>query len=71
MKQLLFFTLTIFALILSGCQRGEAKNNAPESKGKCPFGFTSEGPSGGLNVSNDAKTNRDWWPNELKLNIGF
>ncbi|AXT54130.1 catalase/peroxidase HPI [Aquimarina sp. BL5] len=39
------------------------------AKGECPFGFTSEGPSGGLNVSNDGKTNRDWFPNQIDLSV--
>ncbi|AXT58918.1 catalase/peroxidase HPI [Aquimarina sp. AD10] len=52
-----------------GCHQNDIKGDAPVEKGKCPFGFSSEGPSGGLNVSNDGKTNRDWWPNQLDLSV--
>jgi len=34
------------------------------SQGKCPFGHGSLKPSAGGGTSN-----RDWWPNQLKLNI--
>jgi len=72
MKKSLLTTLICTTLFLTGCQQnkvtGDAIGEAPK-EGKCPFGFTSEGPSGGLNVSNDAKTNRDWWPNQLDLNV--
>ncbi len=60
-------------LLLVGCQQKqttEVATTAPESKkSKCPFGFTPEGPSGGLNVSNDGRTNKDWWPNILDLSV--
>ncbi len=59
------------AFLLVGCQQDEVKaipGEAP-AKGECPFGFTSEGPSGGLNVSNDGKTNRDWFPNQIDLSV--
>ncbi len=68
MKKSLLITLTCVAFLLAGCHQNEVKGDASE-KGKCPFGFTSEGPSGGLNVSNDAKTNRDWWPNQIDLSV--
>ncbi|KAA1246699.1 catalase/peroxidase HPI [Aquimarina sp. RZ0] len=76
MKKSLLIPLTFVAFFFTGCQKNEvigqsAKEVAaqPVKKEKCPFGFTPEGPSGGLNVSNDAKTNRDWWPNKLDLNV--
>ena len=34
------------------------------SQGKCPFGHGSLKPAAGGGTSN-----RDWWPNQLKLNI--
>jgi catalase-peroxidase len=40
-----------------------------EKKGECPFGFDSKGKSGGLTVSNNGKTNREWWPNQLDLSV--
>lgn len=64
MKNLIF---TAAILILYGC--GNSTQEDSSSKGGCPFGFTSEGESGGLNVSNDGKTNRDWWPNQLDLSV--
>ena len=72
MKKPFLITLTCAALLLVGCQQNETKATAeatPAKKGTCPFGFTSEGPSGGLNVSNDAATNSDWYPNQLNLNV--
>ncbi len=68
MKKLLLTTLICMTLFLIGCQQKETTGDTAK-KGKCPFGFSSEGPSGGLNVSNDAKTNRDWWPNQLDLGV--
>ncbi len=68
MKKSLLITLACLTLLFAGCHQNEVKGDASK-KGKCPFGFTSEGPSGGLNVSNDGKTNRDWWPNQLDLNV--
>ena len=39
-------------------------NTIPEASGKCPF------TGGMLKQSAGAGTgNRDWWPNQLKLNI--
>ncbi len=69
MKKLVF--ITCLTILLAGCGHGnESKGEkAGASKGGCPFGFSSEGESGGLNVSNDGKTNRDWWPNQLDLNV--
>lgn len=70
MKKLLLLLLVCATFsALNSCQKNYADTDASEKKGKCPFGFTSEGPSGGLNVSNDAKTNKEWWPNRLDLNI--
>ncbi len=37
--------------------------NSQNSAAKCPFHTPQEKPAGG------GTTNRDWWPNELKLNI--
>ncbi len=72
MKKL--FLAACIPLLLAGCEQGkkekvvETKQASMDGGGGCPFGFTPEGPSGGLNVSNDAKTNRDWYPNMLNLN---
>ncbi|KZS41636.1 hydroperoxidase [Aquimarina aggregata] len=69
MKNKLLITLVFSMVLLMGCHQNDIKGDAPVEKGKCPFGFSSEGPSGGLNVSNDGKTNRDWWPNQLDLSV--
>ncbi|WP_010182084.1 catalase/peroxidase HPI [Aquimarina agarilytica] len=61
--------VSFMTLLFMGCHKNETKGGDIAKKGKCPFGFTSEGPSGGLNVSNDGKTNRDWWPNQIDLNV--
>ncbi len=68
MKNKLLIPLAFAMILLTGCNQNEVTGDATK-KGKCPFGFSSEGPSGGLNVSNDGKTNRDWWPNQLDLNV--
>ncbi len=68
MKNKLLIPLAFAMTLLIGCHQNETTGDATK-KGKCPFGFTSEGPSGGLNVSNDGKTNRDWWPNQLDLSV--
>lgn len=64
MKKLIF---TAVLGILFGCSSSTQEESA--STGGCPFGFGSEGESGGLNVSNEGKTNRDWWPNQLDLTV--
>ncbi len=69
MKKQLLLALAFVSFFMTGCQQNKTGGDVAAEKGKCPFGFTSEGPSGGLNVSNDAKTNRDWWPNQLDLNV--
>jgi len=58
-------------LLLAGCHSSPEEKGADgtASKGECPFGFGSEGESGGLNVTSDGKTNRDWWPNQLDLSV--
>jgi len=52
-------------------KKSDQKEETTEStsKGKCPFHFDTNGKSGGLNVSSHGKTNRDWWPNQLDLNV--
>jgi catalase-peroxidase len=70
MKNLLF--VTIIAIFFAGCgdsAKKEVSTTSKKDSGGCPFGFSKEGPTGGLNVSNDAKTNRDWWPNQLDLSV--
>ncbi|MEW7289475.1 catalase/peroxidase HPI [Aquimarina sp. 2304DJ70-9] len=68
MKNKLLIPLAFALILLTGCNQNEVTGDTTK-KGKCPFGFSSEGPSGGLNVSNDGKTNRDWWPNQLDLSV--
>lgn len=65
MKKLTLAACTALLLASCGTKKEEVTTNT--SKGKCPFHFGSEGESGGLNVSHDGKTNRDWWPNQLDL----
>lgn len=40
------------------------ENNPAQASGKCPFSGAPLKQSAG-----DGKTNQDWWPNQLKLNI--
>lgn len=37
------------------------------SQGGCPFGFG--GGSTGQTIKNEGPTNKDWWPNQLDLNV--
>lgn len=72
MKKSILSILITTALLLTSCQKGGSASETKvetEKKEGCPFGFTSEGPSGGLNVSGDAMTNRDWFPNQLDLSV--
>jgi len=72
MKKILLVALIVMTCIACNQSKDATlalNDNTSEEKGKCPFGFTSEGPSGGLNVSNDAKTNKEWYPNQLDINI--
>ncbi len=73
MKKLLFATsLAIFFVSCGEKKNAMDKEHTEESSkkgGGCPFHFSSEGPSSGLNVSNDGMTNRDWWPNQLDLSV--
>ncbi len=65
-------TLLVASLVVlfTGCHesKNEANNEGAE-KGGCPFHFGSKGKSGGLSTTNNGKTNRDWWPNQLDLSI--
>lgn len=60
---------TALACMLMGCNTEKQEKMGEETKGKCPFGFGSEGQASGLTVSNEGKTNRDWWPNQLDLSV--
>ena len=39
-------------------------STSKENKGKCPFGHGTV-----KKIAGEGTTNRNWWPNELKLNI--
>jgi catalase-peroxidase len=62
--------IIISSLILSINSNAQ---NAMESKGKCPFGHgDNESSKAELNTiksTNQGTTNKDWWPNQLNLNI--
>lgn len=62
----------LLSLFLVGCKktRTEAKvEPGTQKKGKCPFHFTSEGPSGGVNVNKSGNTSEKFWPNQLDLSV--
>ncbi len=64
--------LMLLSLFLVGCKktRTEAKvEPGTQKKGKCPFHFTSEGPSGGVNVNKSGNTSEKFWPNQLDLSV--
>ncbi|WP_010182033.1 catalase/peroxidase HPI [Aquimarina agarilytica] len=72
MKKLLLAVVTTATLIsCSNQSTGEeiAENSEKPKKSGCPFHFGSKGKSEGLTVTNNGKTNREWWPNQLNLNV--
>lgn len=54
------------ALTLAGCADQKTAEHQTEKPG-CPMGFT--GNSTGTTVVTEGPTNRDWWPNQLDLDI--
>ena len=67
MKKLFCFLALFSAASLSAQKSKQQKENtkeAKESKGQCPFHFGKS-----RSASNAAVTNKEWWPNQLNLNI--
>ncbi|WP_028980865.1 catalase/peroxidase HPI [Sporocytophaga myxococcoides] len=65
-------TLLVASLValFTGCHESKKEvNNEGAEKGGCPFHFGNKGKSGGLSTTNNGKTNRDWWPNQLDLSV--
>jgi catalase-peroxidase len=62
--------LILLSLVLSIKSKGQ---NTMESPGKCPFGHDSKGAAssenGTVKSTHTATTNKDWWPNQLNLEI--
>lgn len=54
------------ALALTGCADKKEAESHSEKPG-CPLGFT--GNSAGVTVATEGPTNRDWWPNQLDLDL--
>ncbi len=72
MKKILLAAIAAATLISCGNQSSgdeTAENDAKPKKSGCPFHFGSKGKSDGLTVTNNGKTNREWWPNQLNLNV--
>ncbi len=72
MKKILLAVVTTATLISCGNHstgKEIAENDAKQKKSGCPFHFGSKGKSDGLTVTNNGKTNREWWPNQLNLNV--
>ncbi len=71
MKKL--FLMVCVAMFLIGCstnnKTAEGTSEKKSKEGGCPFGFDSKGKSAGLTVTNNGKTNREWYPNQLNLNV--
>ncbi len=71
MKKL--FLMVCATMLLIGCSNdnktAENTSEKESAKGGCPFGFDSKGESAGLTVTNNGKTNREWYPNQLNLNV--
>ncbi|WP_010523341.1 catalase/peroxidase HPI [Aquimarina agarivorans] len=72
MRKILLATLATATLLSCGNQSSTeqiAENSETPKKGGCPFHFGSKGKSAGLTVTNNGKTNREWYPNQLNLNV--
>lgn len=70
MKKILLAACIIACL--TGCNKNKdiaLKGDTKTEKGGCPFGFDAKGKSAGLTTTNNGKTNREWWPNKLNLNV--
>jgi catalase-peroxidase len=69
MKKIILTTTIAISLIACSTKNSETMEENTEKKGECPFGFDSKGKSGGLSISNNGNTNREWFPNQLDLNV--
>jgi catalase-peroxidase len=54
-------------LILASCNNNK-NDHEMEKKGECPMGFDKEKSNGQI-IKGEGKTNKDWWPNQLDLNV--
>ncbi len=58
------------ALMIVACNKAKVGEiTDTKAKGGCPFGFSSKGKSAGLTVTDNGPTNRQWYPNQLNLNV--
>lgn len=73
MRSILLTTVLAFSLLACDNTKNSTTMNdnleEKESKGGCPFGFDKKGKSSGLTVSNNGKSNHEWWPNQLDLSV--
>ncbi len=65
MKSKLF--IGAIALIATSCSSPKSGEHM-EEKGECPFGFDKLKSSGQV-IKDEGNTNKDWWPNQLDLNV--
>jgi catalase-peroxidase len=66
MKKLILAISLLVPFIGYGQNMDQVKT---DKQGKCPMGFGTKEKSVGLTNSNDGKTNKDWWPNQIDLSI--
>lgn len=69
MKNIIISAALGFSLLACNTQNETVMNDKKEEKGSCPFGFDSKGESSGLTIANNGRTNKEWWPNQLDLNV--
>ena len=63
--------LGVFAITLSlaACNSNNTDTaESTEKEGGCPFGFDKMKSSGQV-LKSEGNTNKDWWPNQLNLDV--
>ncbi|MFT7085917.1 MAG: catalase-peroxidase [Vicingaceae bacterium] len=67
MKKLL--SVLAITLSLAACNsNGTETSENMEKEGGCPFGFDKQKSSGQV-IQSEGNTNKDWWPNQLNLEV--
>ncbi len=69
MKKSLSIILGVLTLFSCNLNTNDQMNEKTETGGGCPFGFSSKGKSAGLTTTDNGPTNRQWYPNQLDLNV--
>ena len=67
MKKLLSVLAITLSLAACNSNNTETSENM-EKEGGCPFGFDKQKSSGQV-IQSEGNTNKDWWPNQLNLEV--